>query len=1057
MKKIVFMGFWLFLGLNIALGQTLRISGTVTDAQTGDPVPLASILVKGTVDGTIAEFDGKFSLQAAANATLVVSAVGYITQEVAVAGRNVINIALESEVRGLEEFVVVGYGVQSRRDVSGAISTVSGDAIKTVPVQSFDQALQGKAAGVTITMPNGVLGNPPVIRVRGVNSISASSSPLVVVDGVPIFTGDLSRSAAAINMLGDINPADIASIEVLKDASATAIYGSRAANGVILITTKKGSEGKVNVTYDVSVGYTSPYRVFDVLNARQFVEVKNAARVNANNLAAAYSLRDINGNVVAANATHVDTDWASLIYRTGMQQNHALTISGGNKTTTYYMSVGFQDAKGMIVTNSYNRKNARLNLEHKVADYLTLGGNFNFTNSFTNSPQTGSLAGANFATAGAGRLAFVTAPLVPVFLANGDYNIDIPNNRVGLFGNTQPVGFFHAQFLFDKNFNTAESDRLITNVYANLNPIKGLFIRTSFGFDNSLIESKTFWHPLHGDGRTNGGEAFNFIDRRNRWNWTNTINYITTIADNLNINALVGSEEQHSKFDGWSGRKIGHAFSDLDNYQSTYTTPMQPTAAMLFENYFVSFFSRLNFNWARKYYVELSARRDGFSGLAKGKKYGTFGGASVMWNVSNEEFFSGLSGIFSDMRLKASYGKVGNISGVGSYASLFQYGSDAYNGQGSLFFASPGNVNLGWESSKKFDLGVAFGLLKDRFQVELGWYKNDVDGLILDLPYSPSLGIPGNTIPQNIGAMYNTGVELNLTSNNVRTNSFSWVTNLNVSTLKNEVTELAAGVPFIAGVAHLETTSRTMVGQPVGVIWGVQTLGVDPATGRRMFQRRNTDGTTSVVYYNHQSGQPTSGWRLGDGTASRAIDISNDGVVLGNTAPKVFGGFDNTFGFKASDMLNIDLGIGLTYAAGFYVYNGSKAGLRDQRNWNNSVEVFNTYWRNPGDITDIPRPVWGDNVSNGSTMVQSQNVEKGDFVKLRNISMGFTFSHKVLKKFNISNMRIYAQGFNLFTLTNYTGADPEISSMGDTNLAPGVDRNTVPQARTFSFGINLTF
>ncbi len=1057
MKKIVFMGFLLFLGLSSTLGQTIRISGMVTDAQTGDPVPLASILVKGTTDGAIAEFDGRFSLQAAANATLVVSAVGYVTQEIAVAGRSVINIALDSEVKGLEEFVVVGYGVQSRRDVSGSISTVSGDAIRTIPVQSFDQALQGKAAGVTITIPNGVLGNPPVIRVRGVNSISASSSPLVVVDGVPIFTGDLSRSAAAINMLGDINPSDIASIEVLKDASATAIYGSRAANGVILITTKKGSAGKVNVTYDVSVGYTSPYRVFEVLNARQFVEVKNTARANANNLAAAYALRDINGNVVSATDSHIDTDWASLIYRTGMQHNHALTISGGNRTTTYYMSVGFQDAKGMIVTNSFQRKNARLNLEHKVADFLSVGGNFNFTNSFTNSPQTGSLAGANFATAGAGRLAFVTAPLVPVFLANGAYNIDIPNNRVGLFGNTQPVGFFHAQFLFDNNYNTAESDRLLTNVYANFNPIKGLFIRTSLGLDNSLIESKTFWHPLHGDGRTNGGEAFNFFDRRNRWNWTNTINYITTVADHLNINALIGSEEQYSKFDGWSGRKIGHAFSDLDNYQSTYTTPMQPTVAMLFENYFVSLFSRLNFNWARKYYFELSARRDGFSGLAKGKKYGTFGGASVMWNVSNEEFFSDISDIFSDLRLKASFGKVGNISGVGSYASLFQYGADAYNGQGSLFFASPGNVNLGWESSKKMDVGVAFGLLKDRFQLELGWYRNDIDGLILDLPYSPSLGIPGNTIPQNVGAMYNTGLELNLTSNNLRTSNFNWVTTLNVSTLKNEVTALADGVPFIAGVAHLETTSRTMVGQPVGVIWGVQTLGVDPATGRRMFQRRNTDGSTSVVFYNHQSGQPTSGWRNADGTASRAIDISNDGVVLGNTAPKIFGGFDNTFGFKASDLLNVDFGIGLTYAAGFYVYNGSKAGLRDQRNWNNSVEVFETYWRNPNDITDIPRPVWGDNVSNGSTMVQSQNVEKGDFVKLRNISMGLTFSHKVLKKFNISTLRVYAQGFNLFTFTNYTGADPEISSMGDTNLAPGVDRNTVPQARTFSFGINLTF
>lgn len=1057
MKKLCFfLACFVFAGLNFLQAQTVQITGAVSSAEEG-PLPGVSIIVKGTTVGTTTDGAGKYSIGVPANATtLTFSFMGYKTQDVAIAGRRVIDVVLESDALALEEIVVVGYGIQYKRDVSGSVSSVKGENLKTIPVQSFDQALQGKAAGVTITMPNGVLGNPPVIRVRGVNSISSSSSPLIVVDGVPIFTGDLSRNAAAVNMLGDINPSDIASVEVLKDASATAIYGSRAANGVILITTKKGSEGKVSVTYDASLGYTSPYRVFEVLDARQFVEVKNTARANAG-LGAAYALRDINGNVVTENDNYIDTKWSDLIYRTGMQQNHALTVSGGNKTTNYFMSVGYQDAEGMIVTNSYQRKNARLNLEHKATDFLTIGGNFNITNAFTNAPQSGSLAGANFATAGAGRLAFVTAPLVPVFLANGDYNIDIPNNRVGLFGNTQPVGFFHPQFLFDKNYNTAESDRIITNIYGNITILKGLFVRTAFGMDNSALESKTFWHPLHGDGRTNGGEVYNYLDRRNRWNWTNTINYMTTVAENLSINALVGSEEQHTTFNGWSGRRSGHVFADLDNYQSAYTTPQAPPAAMLAENYFISAFSRLNLNWAKKYYLEVSARRDGFSGLAEGKKFGTFGGASIMWNVSNEAFFSGMTEIVNDLRIKASYGKVGNISGVGNYASLFQYSADVYNGNGTLFFSSAGNPNLGWESSNKIDIGASFALFRDRFQVELGWYKNDIDGLILNVPYSPSLGIPDNVVPQNIGAMYNTGIELNLTTNNVRTNNFTWVTTFNLSTLKNEVTELAPGVPFIAGVTQLETTNRTLVGHSIGSIWGVQTLGVDPATGRRMFQRRNSDGTTSVVYYNHQSGQPTSGWRNEDGTASRPIDISNDGVVLGNTTPKIFGGLDNSFNFKATDFLSIDMNIGLTYAMDFYVYNGSKAGLRDQRNWNNSVEVYEDYWRNPGDMTDIPRPVWGDNISNGSSMVQSQNVEKGDFIKLRNIGLGFTFTHAILKKASISSLRLYAQGFNLYTFTNYTGADPEISSMGDTNLAPGVDRNTVPQARTFSFGINLTF
>lgn len=347
---------------------------------------------------------------------------------------------------------------------------------------------------------------------------------------------------------------------------------------------------------------------------------------------------------------------------------------------------------------------------------------------------------------------------------------------------------------------------------------------------------------------------------------------------------------------------------------------------------------------------------------------------------------------------------------------------------------------------------MAFGILNDRIQFELGYYKNNIDGLILNVPQSPSKGIPGNTLPMNVGSMFNQGLEFSLTSYNINSQKLRWTTTFNFSTLKNEITALAEGVPYIAGVTQLETTNRTLVGHPIGVIWGVETLGVDPQTGRRMFVRRNADGTTTTVYYNHQAAQPTTGWRDGDGNPSRPLDITNDGTVLGNTIPKVFGGIDNNVTFG-----DFDFNLGLTYAFGFYVYNGSKAGLRDQRTWNNAVEVYENYWKNPGDKTDIPRPVWGDNVSNGSTFVQSQNVEKGDFLKVRNLSLGYTLRNEFINNAGINSLRIYTQIFNLYTFTGYTGADPEISSMGDSNLAPGVDRNTVPQARTYSFGINLTF
>ncbi len=1061
MKKLcVFLACLLLVGVNMLQAQTVRITGTVTGSADGQPIPGVSIIAKGTTIGVTTDLDGKYTLNVPASATtLVFSFVGMKTQEVEIGGRTVVNVVLEPEALEMEEVVVVGYGVQRKKEVSGSVATVRGDNLKTIPVQSFDQSLQGKAAGVNVTIPNAVLGNPPVIRIRGYNSISGSSSPLIIVDGVPVFTGDLSRSAATLNVMGDINPSDIASIEILKDASATAIYGSRAANGVILITTKKGIEGKVNVTYDFSMGYTSAYNLFEVMNAEQYVYTKNLARANSiqlsgSGLAPAYFL-----NVDAKGKT-IDVNWNDYVYRRGFQQNHALSVSGGSKTTTYFLSVGYSKNDGIIVTNSYDRKSVRMNVDHKLNKAISLGVNATYTNSFTNAPQTGSIAGANFATSGAGRLAFVTAPIVGPYLNNGQYNIDIPNNRIGLLNNTQPVGFVNPVYIFDKNYNDAQNDRVISTIYANVQLIKGLYFRTTYGMDNSQVESRTFWNGVHGDGRTNGGEAFNYFDRRNRWNWTNTLNYDLSLMEKINIKALIGSEQQYTTYNGWSGRRTGLSDEFYESYQGSYTTPQQPPSLTESENYFTSTFGRLNFNYDKRYFVELSARRDGFSGLAKGNKYGNFGGASLMWNISNEEFIknSSVSNYLSDLRFKASYGKVGNISGVDNFASLFLYGGGVYNGNPTLSFTQAGNADLQWETSNKFDLGLSFGFMKDRFQVDANYFKNDINGLILNVPQSPSKGIPGNTLPMNVGSMYNKGVELTFTSYNISKTDFKWSTTLNLNYLKNEVTELADGVPYIAGVTSLETTNRTMVGYPIGMIWGVKTAGVDEATGRRIFIRKNYDasgnwdGTTSKVYYNHSANMPTSGWRNEDGTVSRAIDITNDGYALGSAIPKYFGGIDNNI-----TVGNFDFNLGLTFALDFYVYFGSKAGLNDQRYWNNSKEYYEEFWRNPGDKTDYPKPVWSDNVSNGSTMVQSRNVYRGDYLKVRNISLGYTLKHPMLIQAGIGSVRLYTQVFNAYVFSKYPGSDPEVSSSGDTNIVPGVDRNTVPQARTISFGVNLNF
>jgi TonB-linked SusC/RagA family outer membrane protein len=1052
MKRILILfGMILFMGTSL-FGQQIRVTGVVTDLEDGSTLPGVTVIVQGTTIGAITDANGRYEINVAADGTLVFSFVGLRTVSIPVGGRTVINVALERDVYSVEEFVVVGYGVQQRRDISGAVSTVRGESIRAIPVQTFEQALQGKAAGVNITIPNAVLGNPPVIRVRGFNSISGSSYPLVVVDGVPVFTGDLSRSGAALNVLGDINPSDIESIEILKDASATAIYGSRAANGVVLVTTRQGMPGQTQVTYDASFGVTSASRLYEMMNAEQFVEHKNMARANVG-LGPAYFLNyDPDGNLI-------DTDWNDVIYRTGLQHNHSLNFTGATQRTRYFASVGYAFNEGIIRTNDYERKSARLNVDHKLTDFLDVSANFSYTNSFSHAPNTGSLAGGNFSTAGVGRIAFLYAPIVPqyVYENNGWPTKDDPNKfynisgaLIGTLNNTQGVGFFHPNFLFDYNNQTAESDRIVGNVAANVTFMPGLVFRTVFGLDNSALESRIFYDPRHGDGTSRNGDAINYFDRRNRWNWTNTLNYITTISDRLNLNALIGAEEQYTQFDGWNGWRQNIADPFFTNYQGSFTTTVVDGGGLLkAENYFISFFGRLNMNFDRKYYFEVSGRRDGFSGLGPDAKYGNFGGASIMWNIAREDFMtaSALGDIFSDLRIKASYGRVGNISGIANYGSLSLYGAGVYNDNPTLFFSQAGNPDLAWEASSKYDAGIAFGLFNDRIQVDFNYYYNLIDDLILNVPQAPSKGIPGNSIPANVGSMYNTGLEFTLTSYNLQTDRFSWTSTLNLSTLKNEVTALAPGVDEILGVTSLETTNRTVVGQPIGSIWGVRTDGVDPATGRRIFLNANGQ----QVFYDH-SAPAASRWTLADGTTHRAINITDDGTVLGSPIPRFYGGLDNTLTYG-----NFDMTVSLTFATGFYIYNGSKAGLRDQRTWNNTKEVYEKAWKQPGDITDIPKPIWGDNVSNGSTMVQSQNVEKADFLKVRNLGIGYRLENDFLRSAGVRSVRLHVQMFNVLTLTGYEGADPEISSMGDSNLAPGVDRNTVPQARTLSFGLNVTF
>lgn len=1016
------------------------ITGKVVD-QNNEPLIGASILVKGTSAGTATDVDGAFTLNVPEGGTvLTISYTGYTQKEVALTATNVYDITLESEATILQDVVVVGYGTQQKREITGNIATIKGEDISSLAVQSFDQALQGKAVGVNINIPNGVLNNPPVFRVRGINSINLSSFPLIVIDGVPTFTDNVSGTSAANNPLSNLNPADIESIDILKDASATAIYGSRASAGVVLITTKRGKQGqKTRVNYDGWAGWTEAARLPDLLNAEQYIMMKNEAATNAR-LAQQFFPDEINGNPV-------DTRWYDYIYRTGFSHNHSLSFSGGSDQTNYYLSLGYTDQEGMLKKNDFSRKSARLNLDHRLGKLFSVGTTIGYSNGLNSAPNTGSLPGQAFNTAGLGRIPLVTAPNVAPFNADGSYNIR-SDNTIGRGKNLQQSGFYNPAPIIDLNSFTSEATEIQGSVYGQLNLLKGLYLKTLYGIDNLTTEDISFQSPVHGDGFGSTGSATNLNRKTARWNWQNILNYDLTFLDNNNLNILVGSEQQYTSDNRWGATRTVIADPFFTSYQGNFTT-INPAGNFQGENFLRSYFGRVNYDFNKKYFLSGNLRSDEYSAFAPGKKQGTFWGASAGYAISEESFWkSSLGSVINYFRLRGSYGEVGNFNGIGNFASLSLYSSGLYGPDPTLFFSQAGNPDLSWETSKKTDIGVNFGLFNDRVQGEVTYFKNLIDGLILAAPQAPSKGIPNNSIDVNIGSMQNTGVEIGLNGTILRKGQFTWSSNFNVTFIKNEVLELTdPKAEIITATSGLESSSITKVGYAAGSIRAVETRGVNPATGQRIF----VNAAGKEVQYNHAPAAGQSRWTYLDGTTAPAISVVTDGKIYGPTIPKWFGAWDHTFRYAS-----FDLNVQLQYAGGNYVYNGTKAGLRDQRFWNNHTDVLNR-WQKEGDITNIPRVVFGDNISNGSSFPISENVEKGDFLRIRNIAVGYSLPKSLISKAGMSNLRIYAMANNAFLFTNYTGTDPEVSTNGNDPRAAGVDRNSVPMARTYTVGLNLGF
>jgi len=1047
MRKLMLLaGAVLFAAIQL-LAQQRTVTGKVTDAN-GIPVPNASVLIKGTTTGTSTNSDGVYTLNVPNNAkTLVISSVGMTAMELSIGNKAVINASLQSADKSLSEVVVVGYGTQQKKAFTGSSAKVDAKEFANLMTPSIDKQLAGRAPGVQVTNTGGSINTPARIRIRGIASITGNNDPLFVVDGIPVVNLD-AAGVGHSNTLGDINTSDIESIDVLKDGSATAIYGSRAAAGVILITTKKGIKGRAKVSYDASFGFSSVAKKFDLLNAKQFELIANEKLTNAGQAIRAG---------VNASADTSDTDWQKAVFNNNaFVQNQTLSVQGGSDKTTYYLSLNYSNQKGIIVSNKNRAYRLRMNLDHELNKFIKVGNNLSVSRQEDYGQNEGSnaLGGSIAATL---RLLPNVSPYAHTL---SGYNILYPTaNQIdkGPNGSTIDDNFGNTAYILRTDKYYSDKYRIIDNAYIEASIVKGLKLRSQVGIDMLNDYSYQGLNPYHGDSYGKG-ENYNITQNWLRSVWSNYFNYNLSVKGHSFY--LTGGNEvqkQTYKYFSADGAPISDPFFVGQNVISN-SNGVQSVGGNYDNTGFNSLFGRFNYDYKSKYFVQASIRRDGQSSLAPGKKYGTFPGYSVGWRPSQESFWQNSNFLrtwFSEVKIKGSYAKVGNA--LGGYPYLTTFGAALYGNIGAINPSGVGNPDLQWETSAKYDIGIELGLFKNRFNLTADWFLNDVDNLVLNVPQPLSAGLVGSfdlsggTIPQNIGKLNNRGIELSLTGNIIKSRDFNWDFNINYSKVKNKITTLysVGGLP----VANISNGAYNIIraGDPINIIYGYQSAGVNAANGNAMWYK--ADG--SLVQYNTNSTLGTVGnFYLADkatGAVGAASSLAaTDKVNLGTSTPTWYGAFSNSFSYK-----QFGLDFMFRYSGGNKIMNYTRQeALFNMSFQNNGKDILNR-WTAPGQVTDVPKLYYGLAANMNSTSnASSRFVESGNYLRLQNIVFSYAVSSKSVEQWTsgyVKSVKIYAQAQNVYVWTKYKGADPDnISSLG-------VDAAVAPQIRTVSFGLSVGF
>lgn len=1041
MKRLVLYILCLIATVSAAAQDVLQ--GRVIDARTQEPVIGAAIQIRGTHNNTVSDIDGNFSLKISGEEpyTLDVSFVGYLSQEIEVYDTSEpVDILLRENTRLLNEVVVVGYGTAKLRDLTASITSINKESLKGVTGNSIDNILEGHAAGVMVSTSGSQVGSAPVINIRGLASITSSVTPLYVVDGVPVNSSNIA-SSTDYNPIADINPADIKSIDILKDAAASAMYGSRAAAGVVLITTNSGSAGKTKLTYDYNLGFNSATKLFTPMNAEQYTDIKNRGWLNnggdPNNLPYA-TMTDKNGNIVS-------TNWVDLIFRTGLSQNHNLNLQGGNDKATYYLSGSYTTQEGITVDAKYDRFSFKGNGTYKLNKFVKIGFNTGYTYSKIHTADD-SRGGSLSAMGGLTRLAYVDLPNVPAYNEDGTfYASTLAPRNLGKGNNAIEVFYYNAMGLIDGGqYGESRTNRILANGYAEITPIKGLTLKTLYGIDWTLIQNESFSTPLHGGGYPDGSSRTGTSNLRT-WTWTNTANYQFDIKKH-HFDILFGVEASAS-----NQHVVSRTGTTLSNPDQMYVEASYLTyggSGSIQESSLFSYISRFTYDWKSRYYLTANWRRDGLSKL--GRKWGNFYGISGAWRISDEPFFRDLRRTIDDLKIKVSYGVVGNAN-VGWYASKSVYSSSTYNGNVAYVSSGINDPNLGWEQTGTADVGFSASLLKGRFNIDVDYFYSRSKDLILDASQAYSTGIVGASVSTNLGKTLNKGLEITVSGDLIRKKNFTWSSSFNISFVKNEVVELADDILYSSSTGANITT----VGYSLAQLYTYPTDGIDPQTGRRVVLIKKADGSydRNLLIYKYGKGGAQL-YELDGETLSKYTLSDWKPEISGNTKPTYYGGWSNTFRYK-----NWDAKVNFHFSGGNKILNAMRATLSDGRMWSGTKEYYDNIWQKPGDHAKYAKASYNDNYSNGTANLISDLIEDGDFLRLQSLSIGYQFNTKKWSQdLGISSVRLYAQAQNLFCLTGYTGFDPEINSYySSANLRSGIDLNTTPLTRTITFGANISF